>query len=125
GPSAIKFDRSTGEFVVHLSGPIYNLFYDNEDSKAIEFFISKRYADKILYGFETGERINVTQLEKCFSFAAEFTSDPRTIIEDAADIEKELKDKIRKRREKRTCISKISLKSSSKSREWKINECNH
>jgi hypothetical protein len=42
GPSAIKFDRSTGEFVVHIPGPIDNLFYNHEDPKVIEFFISRR-----------------------------------------------------------------------------------
>ena len=42
GPSAIKFDRSTGEFVVHIPGPFENLFYNNEDPKVIEFFISRR-----------------------------------------------------------------------------------
>ena len=42
GPSAIKFDRSTGEFVVHIPGPFDNLFYNNEDPKVIEFFISRR-----------------------------------------------------------------------------------
>lgn len=105
GPSAIKFDRSTGEFVVHIPGPIDNLFYNHEDPKVIEFFISRRQADKIQYGVDTGERINVTQLEKCFSFAAEFIPDPRTVIEDAADFEKELKDKeIKKRREEELAL---------------------
>jgi hypothetical protein len=42
GPSAIKFDRSTGEFVVHIPGPIEHLFYNHEDPKCIEFFISRR-----------------------------------------------------------------------------------
>ena len=45
------------------------------------------------------------QLEKCFSLAAEFIPDPRTVIEDAADFEKELKDKeIRKRREEERAL---------------------
>jgi hypothetical protein len=42
GPSAIKFDRSSVEFVVHIPGPFDNLFYNNEDPKDIEIFISRR-----------------------------------------------------------------------------------
>lgn len=42
GPAAIKFDRSSGEFVVHMPGPIENLFYNGDDPKVIEFFISRR-----------------------------------------------------------------------------------
>ena len=100
GPSAIKFDRSSVEFVVHIPGPFDNLFYNNEDPKDIEIFISRRQADKIQYGDQKDERINVTQLEKCFSFAAEFIPYPKTIIGDAVDFEKELKNReLRKRRE--------------------------
>lgn len=60
---------------------------------------------KIQLGVETGKRINVKQLEKCFSFAAEFIPDPRNVIDDAAYFEKELKNREkRKRREKELAL---------------------
>jgi hypothetical protein len=39
GPSAIKFDRSTGEFFVHIQGPIDNLFYNKKIQKLLKLYL--------------------------------------------------------------------------------------
>lgn len=39
-PSNIQFDKDTGEFLVHIPGPLEDLFY-SEDMKFIKFFIRR------------------------------------------------------------------------------------
>jgi hypothetical protein len=90
GPQHIKYDKGTGEFSIIIAGPIENLFYCNEDPKLLQFYINDR-PDIIQYGVETNERINVAHLKLCLSLPLEYIPDPRTIIEDAADQDKEEK----------------------------------
>ena len=41
---------------------------------------------------ESGEKINVSHLELSLTLQLEYEPDPRTVIEDAADIEREARD---------------------------------
>ena len=69
-----------------------NLFFCSADPKLIQFYIRKSQIDKIQYGVDVGEKINVAHLELCMTLPLEYIPDPRTVIEDAADIEREAKD---------------------------------
>jgi len=59
GPANINYNKATGDFVLSMPGPIENAFYCQEDPKMIEFYIRRKQIDKIQYGVESGERINV------------------------------------------------------------------
>ena len=41
---------------------------------------------------ESGEKVNVAHLELSLTLPLEYVPDPRTVIEDAADIEREARD---------------------------------
>lgn len=90
GPQHIKYDKGTGEFSVIIAGPIENLFYCNDNPKLLQFYTTDR-PDIIQYGVESNERINVAHAKLCLSLPLEYIPDPRTIIEDAADQDKEEK----------------------------------
>lgn len=59
GPQHIEYDKNTGDFTVTMAGPIDNAFYCADDPKVIEFYIRRKQIDKIAYGVESNERINV------------------------------------------------------------------
>ena len=59
----------------------------------IEFYIRRTQIEKIQYGVETNERVNVQHLEIALRMPLEYIPDPRTVLEDAADMEKEAKDR--------------------------------
>ena len=49
---------------------------------------------------DTGEKVNVAHLELCLTLPMEYVPDPRTVIEDAADIEREARDaELRKKKQ--------------------------
>ena len=67
--------------------------------KIIEFYIRTTQIDKIEYGVASNERINVSKMQNGLTIPLEYVPDPRTVLEDAADLEREAKD--RALREKR------------------------
>mmetsp|Transcript_4522 Transcript_4522/g.6812 ORF Transcript_4522/g.6812 Transcript_4522/m.6812 type:complete len:256 (-) Transcript_4522:1250-2017(-) len=93
GPQFIQFDKSDGAFIMTIPGPLENVFYCNEDLKVVQFYIRRSQIDKIQYGVDTGERINVAHLELCFTLPMEYIPDPRIEIEEVADDERAVKDK--------------------------------
>mmetsp|Transcript_16135 Transcript_16135/g.27290 ORF Transcript_16135/g.27290 Transcript_16135/m.27290 type:complete len:201 (+) Transcript_16135:667-1269(+) len=93
GPPNIQFDKSTGNFIVNIPGPLENTFYCHEDPKLIQFYIRKTQIDKIAYGVPSNERVNVAHLDLALSLPLEYLPDPRTVIEDQADVEREAKDR--------------------------------
>ena len=88
GPANIHMERKSGDFVINMPGPIDGFFYNSSDPKVIQFYIRRTHADKIKYGVDEGERINVTHLELALTLPLEYIPDPRTVLEDAADMEK-------------------------------------
>ena len=79
-----------------MPGPIDGFFYNQQDPKVIQFYIRRTHADKIQYGIDTGERVNVTHLELAFTLPMEYIPDPRTVLEDAADMEKDARERMLK-----------------------------
>ena len=63
GPANIQFDKGTGNFIVNIPGPLEDVFYSGADPKVIQFYIRSKAVDKIPYGVESNERINVAHLE--------------------------------------------------------------
>jgi hypothetical protein len=60
----------------------------------IQFYIRSKAVDKIPYGVASNDRINVAHLEaQALTLPMEYMPDPRTIIEDEADIKREAKDR--------------------------------
>lgn len=59
GPQNINYNKATGDFTLKMPGPIEKAFYCGEDPKMIEFYIRRKQIDKIAYGVESNERINV------------------------------------------------------------------
>jgi hypothetical protein len=56
---------------------------------------------------ESNERVNVAHLELCLSLPMEYIPDPRTVIEDAADIEREARDReLRKKKQEEEAMIK-------------------
>ena len=79
GPANINYNKNTGDFQLNMPGPIDNAFYCSEDPKFIEFYIRRKQIDKIQYGVESNERINVNQgLELAYSLPMQYIPDPRT-----------------------------------------------
>jgi len=78
--------------MIQIPGPIDDLFYGQEE-KLIKFFIRRTQVDKITYGQDTGERVNTKGMECAMMLPTEFYPDPRTIIEDQADMERESRDR--------------------------------
>jgi hypothetical protein len=100
GPANIQFDKGSGNFILHIPGPLDNLFFCTADPKLIQFYIRKSQIDKIQYGVDVGEKVNVAHLEMALTLPMEYVPDPRTVIEDAADHEREARDaELRKKKQ--------------------------
>lgn len=97
GPPNIQFNKSDRTFIITIEGPADGLFY-SEDAKILEIYIRKSQIDKIQYGVQSQERINVAHLELCLRIPMEFLPDPRTVIEDAHDREREERDLAERRK---------------------------
>jgi hypothetical protein len=82
-------------FIIHMDGPIENVFY-SEDPKVMELYVREKDADKISYGQPSNEKINFAQIGNVLKLGLrlpmEYIPDPRTVIEDAQDREKEERD---------------------------------
>ena len=91
GPPNIQYEKTTRNFIISIEGPSDGLFY-SDDPKILEIYIRKQQIDKIQYGVASQERINVAHLELAVRIPMEFIPDPRTVIEDAHDREKEERD---------------------------------
>lgn len=60
---------------------------------------------------ESSERINVVHLEKALTLPLELVPDPRTIIEDAADQDREVREReLKKKREEQNALAKEAEK---------------
>ena len=90
-PTNIQFDKDSGEFMIHIPGPMDDLFYQ-EDMKYIKFFVRRAKIDQIQYGVATGERVNTKSFELAYQLPLELIPDPRTEIEDKADADREFRD---------------------------------
>ena len=64
-------------------------FYNGEDPRIYELYVSRMQIAKIPYGEPSAERIKVAPLECAYSIPMEQIPDPRTTLEDAADFEKD------------------------------------
>ena len=111
GPANIQFQKNSGNFIVHFPGPIENVFYCQNDLKVLEFYIRRSQIDKIMYGVESQERVNISHLELALTIPMEYMPDPRTVLEDAADMEREAKDRaIRAKRNQEQAMIKQAEK---------------
>lgn len=97
GPPNIQYDKATRNFIISIEGPSDGLFY-SDDTKILEIYIRKQQIDKIQYSVASQERINIAHLELAFRVPMEFVPDPRTVIEDAHDREKEERDLAERRK---------------------------
>lgn len=98
GPPQIECNRDSGDFKVTMPGPIEGAFYNGEDPRIFELYISRLQIAKIAYGEPSNDRVKVSQLEVAYSVPMEQIPDPRTVLEDAADFEKEERDRAMKHR---------------------------
>lgn len=98
GPPQIDCNRDSGDFKIIMPGPIEGAFYNQEDPRVFELYVSRLQIAKIAYGEPSNDRIKVSQLEIAFSLPMEQVPDPRTVLEDAADFEKEERDRAVKQR---------------------------
>ena len=95
GPAMFEMNPETREFTANLKTQgMDNLFFAQDDPKYLEFFVSRRQVDKIKYGSagDPNEKINVTHLELCLRLPLEIIPDPRTIIEDDVDAQRQQRD---------------------------------
>lgn len=91
-PQYITVDKNSMTFSGVFPGPIEDVFY-SENPKFLEIYMRIK-PDTIQYGVPTSERINVNQgLALALRIPMEFIPDPRTIIEDQHDLEKEEKER--------------------------------
>lgn len=88
GPPGIKFDASTQKFTVKFKGPL-DAFY-SDDEKILELYMRKT-PPPIPYGEPADERINVAHLIIGARMPMVLFPDPRVVLEDEADREKEEK----------------------------------
>ena len=86
GPPGIKFDQNTQKFSVTFPGPI-DAFY-SDDEKILEMYMRKT-SPPILYGQPSDERINISHLLIGDRIPMVLYPDPRIILEDEADKERE------------------------------------
>lgn len=94
GPHEIVLTKSTGNFQITFPNPpITDGFYHYDDLKVIQFFIRESKIDAIKYGEALKERINFNHLKIALSLPMELIPDPRTVLEDAADMEREARDR--------------------------------
>lgn len=90
-PTNIQFNKETGDFIVHIPGPLEDLFY-NDDMRFIKFFIRRAKIDQIQYGVPTGDRVNTKGFEVAFQLPLEYIPDPRVEIEDKIDAERDFRE---------------------------------
>jgi hypothetical protein len=86
GPQGIKFDENTHKFTVTFPGPL-DAFYSDEE-KVLELYMRKT-SPPILYGQPSDERINVAHLILGERMPMVLFPDPRIVLEDEADRERE------------------------------------
>ena len=98
GPPQIECNRESGDFKITMPGPVEGAFYNQEDPRIYELYISRLQIAKIAYGEPSNDRVKVAQLECAFSVPMEQIPDPRTVLEDAADFEKEERERAVKQR---------------------------
>lgn len=107
GPALFDLNPETREFTANLKTQgNEGLFFNQEDPKYLEFFVSRRQVDKIKYGAngDPNEKINVTHLELCLRLPMDILPDPRTIIEDDVDrqrYERDMAERIKRQEEQR------------------------
>lgn len=115
GPSAIEYNKTSGEFVVTLKpASLDDLFFSSNDPKYIELYISRRQVEKIKYGeaADASERIQVQHLELCLRGPMEYYPDPRTIIEDDVDrqrYERDMAERLKRQEEERLIMVAANL----------------
>lgn len=90
GPPGIQFDQNTKKFTVVFNGPL-DVFY-SDDEKILELYVRKA-SPPIPYGEPSDERVNVGFLTVGARMPMVLFPDPRIILEDEADREKEEKHK--------------------------------
>jgi len=90
GPSGIQFDQNTKKFTAKFKGPLDVLY--SEDEKILELYVRK-ITPPIPYGEPSEERINVKVLSIGCRMPMVLHPDPRVILEDEADKEREEKKK--------------------------------
>jgi hypothetical protein len=90
GPPGIQFDDATKKFIVTFPGPV-DVFY-GEDLKIIEMYCRK-VTPPIPYGVPSDERVNTGFLAIGARMPMILHPDPRVILEDEADREREEKEK--------------------------------
>jgi hypothetical protein len=39
GPTGIKIDKATGQYIIQFKGPLDNVFYNQEDPKIVEIYV--------------------------------------------------------------------------------------
>lgn len=93
GPSGIVINKQTKQFSIQFKGPIENAFY-NEEPRLMELYVRTNQVDKIKYGDEAdkSERIKVEHLTLALRVPMEYFPDPRTVIEDEADRQRQERD---------------------------------
>lgn len=91
GPPNIQFNKATQNFIITMEGPAEGLFY-SDDPKILELYVTERGADKIQYGAPSSEKLDIRHLKLALRLPMEYIPDPRTVIEDAHDREKEERD---------------------------------
>jgi len=90
GPQFISFNKQTKEFIVHIQGPLEDIFY-SEDPKIVEFYVRKSQIDKIPYGEASTEAIQLQHLILAMRVPCEYIPDPRLLIITEQAMEKERK----------------------------------
>lgn len=103
GPPDIGFNKDTGEFEINIpkkdanqykAADLDGAFYNAEDPRLLQIYVTTlQKADKIPYGAPSNDRIKVADLQLAFTVPLEQIPDPRVVIEDAADYEKEEREK--------------------------------
>ena len=107
GPPNIQFNKNEGTFIVNIPGPIEDLFYSKGDPKVMQFYIRRTRVDAIEYGKPSDERIKVSDLELAYTLPLHHIPDPRTELEDAADMEREARDRaLRKKKAEEEALVK-------------------
>ena len=86
GPPGINFDQNTQKFTVTFPGPL-DAFY-SDDEKILELYMRKT-SPPILYGQPSDERINISHLLIGDRMPMVLFPDPRIVLEDEADKERE------------------------------------
>lgn len=73
----------------NLKGAFYNL----DDPRIFQVYVAPQSNDKIPYGAPSNDRLKPADLQLAMTVPCEKIPDPRKVIEDAADLEKEERDR--------------------------------